>query len=202
MMNRCRARILGFGLVAMIAGCTKPELVVLLPESDGSVGQLAVTSTAGSSPSLELTEAFAAARTGGGAPRAGQLSLAEIEARFGDVTGILPLETQSYTLYFESGQSTLSADDLTIISDIQTAIAFRSAAELEVVGHTDTVGPSADNDQLSIERAARARDVLIVELGLSPDQISTSGRGERQLAEPTADDVPNARNRRVELRLR
>lgn len=192
------------GLLA-IGGCAKREIVVLLPESDGSVGSLSVADAAREVNSVKLNQAFAAARLGGalGAGlRDGNLTPDEVDARFGEVTGILPEEPDSFILYFDTGQTTLSAENLALLDDVRQAIAARPAAEMEVVGHTDTVGDGALNDQLSIKRAEAATTVLVGQLGIDADKVTASGRGERQLAEPTPDDTANASNRRVELRVR
>ena len=70
-----------------------------------------------------------------------------------------------------------------------------------VIGHTDRVGTTQFNDGLSLQRAERVRRAL-VELGIASERIRTAGRGERELLVSTADDVPEPRNRRVEINVR
>ena len=91
-----------------------------------------------------------------------------------------------------------SADVLTAL---RAEIAGRSGPEVEVIGHTDTVGSEADNDQLS---AKRAEDVLtwLASQGFDRSMMSAVGRGERQLMQPTMDNVDNPANRRVEVIVR
>lgn len=193
------------GLALAVAGCAKQEIVVLLPEDDGRVGKLAVSGKSPGSGESELSEAFAVARSGGAlstAVRSGQILEDDFYARFGDVTNSMPGAPQSFILYFETGKSILADSELAKLQAVRTAIGALAYAEVEVVGHTDTVGDSDLNDKLSIDRARAARDVLIGELGLAEDRISFSGRGERQLAEPTEDEVASRVNRRVELRVR
>lgn len=75
------------------------------------------------------------------------------------------------------------------------------AAQVTVVGHTDSSGGAAVNDPLSLDRAQSVRDYLVGR-GVSATQIRTVGRGAR---EPIADDASDAgrvRNRRVEILLR
>ena len=43
---------------------------------------------------------------------------------------------------------------------------------------------------------------MMVELGIPPSRIQAAGRGERELLVPTADDVAEPRNRRVEISVR
>jgi outer membrane protein OmpA-like peptidoglycan-associated protein len=75
------------------------------------------------------------------------------------------------------------------------------AAEVTVIGHTDRVGSIESNDALSLQRAQTVRD-LILQSGIQPITLEVAGRGEREPLVPTADDVPEAQNRRVEINLR
>lgn len=73
--------------------------------------------------------------------------------------------------------------------------------ELEILGHTDSIGSELHNLRLSISRAEAVMDYLRTN-GISLARLSADGRGE---AEPIADngtDVGRATNRRVEFVLR
>ena len=80
-------------------------------------------------------------------------------------------------------------------------VARRKAVEVQVIGHTDTVGTTEYNDRLSHERATAVRDMLI-QRGLHTNFIRVIGRGERDLLVPTDDDTPHPKNRRVEIIVR
>jgi OOP family OmpA-OmpF porin len=80
-------------------------------------------------------------------------------------------------------------------------LATLPAGEAVVVGHTDRVGALEANDRLSLQRAALVRDML-VSAGIAPEAITVVGRGERAPAFMSADEVAEARNRRVEIKLR
>ncbi|MDF2390960.1 MULTISPECIES: OmpA family protein [Aeromonas] len=63
-------------------------------------------------------------------------------------------------------------------------------------GHTDSNGPEAYNDQLSLKRAKSVADVL-VSVGMQPANLDIRGRGQR---DPVADNktaAGRAENRRV-----
>jgi OmpA-OmpF porin, OOP family len=70
-----------------------------------------------------------------------------------------------------------------------------------VTGYTDTVGSVAHNDELSRNRAAQIRQIFL-DRGFPPIHIEAVGRGERELAIPTADEVDEPRNRRVTIEVR
>ena len=60
-----------------------------------------------------------------------------------------------------------------------------------MTGHTDTVGSEEDNDRLSMQRAEEVLGWLAAQ-GFDRSIMSAVGRGERELKEPTADNVSNA----------
>jgi outer membrane protein OmpA-like peptidoglycan-associated protein len=84
---------------------------------------------------------------------------------------------------------------------LRAEIARRPGAEVDVTGHTDTVGSEEDNDSLSLKRAKEVLGILASE-GINSSLMTAVGRGERELREPTADNVDSAFNRRVEVIVR
>ena len=87
------------------------------------------------------------------------------------------------------------------LGQVLTAVKLRPAPDVVVVGHTDRVGPLADNDRLALRRAEKLRQLLITQ-GLPADSIQAAGRGEREPLVKTADEVQEPRNRRVEMLVR
>lgn len=67
---------------------------------------------------------------------------------------------------------------------------------LYIAGHTDTVGPSAKNRKLSLDRAI-AIGAYLKKKGLKIP-VSVGGFGEEVLKVPTADSTDEARNRRAD----
>jgi OmpA family len=104
---------------------------------------------------------------------------------------------QAYTVYFNTGQSVLSPEATATVS--QAAAAFKQGATaVGVRGHTDTVGNPEFNLQLSLRRAAAVKDEL-QRNGVPAAAILTGGVGEQDLPVPTADQVPERRNRSVDI---
>ena len=188
--------------LALAAGCAAPkprnDMVVVLPEQDGKVGAVVVRE---GSRETVLDSAYASARSSeAGGMRAAPSSAGEVSKVFGPALSAQPARPVSLTLYFTEG-STLSAESKAVVDRMFAEIAQRPAAEIVVIGHTDTIGTDAYNDQLSRERAEKMRELLIG-LGVPSQNISAAGRGKRELLVPTADNVNEPRNRRVEISVR
>ncbi|MDP1646976.1 MAG: OmpA family protein [Rubrivivax sp.] len=69
-----------------------------------------------------------------------------------------------------------------------------------IIGHTDSTGSDALNEQLSIDRAAAVRDYLSAR-GVAPSRVTVQGRGEREPVASNSTDAGRAANRRVEIYL-
>lgn len=69
---------------------------------------------------------------------------------------------------------------------------------VHVIGHTDSVGPDAFNQQLSEQRAQRVGDYL-ANYGVPLNRLRTEGRGERQPRDSNATEAGRQLNRRVEV---
>ncbi|MGB5259299.1 MAG: OmpA family protein [Gammaproteobacteria bacterium] len=75
-----------------------------------------------------------------------------------------------------------------------------SVVDIDVVGHTDSVGPEAYNQQLSVRRATTVRD-YIVSKGVNPNIIDVSGMGESSPVADNSTKAGRAQNRRVDVKV-
>jgi outer membrane protein OmpA-like peptidoglycan-associated protein len=185
-------------LCLFLTACVS-ERVVLLPEPDGRPS--AVQLQSGSASLVLDTPYQSARRQGGSLVDAGHLSPEEVQARYGALLGDLPPRPAHFTLYFLEGSSTLTPESVAQFDDLRRALAAHPAAEMRIVGHTDTLGSAAANDALSLERAEAMRAALQAE-NIVPAKIEVVGRGEREPLVPTADEVAEPRNRRVVIDIR
>jgi outer membrane protein OmpA-like peptidoglycan-associated protein len=117
------------------------------------------------------------------------------------VLGAQPARPFTYTLFFVTGSTELTAQSKASLTEVRGKIKGFPAAQVSVIGHTDRVGSVEANDALSLKRAAAIRDMLI-QIGIPREAIEVVGRGERELVVQTADGVAEERNRRVEIKLR
>jgi outer membrane protein OmpA-like peptidoglycan-associated protein len=175
------------------------ERVVLLPDADGGVGALTITTKRG-------TEVLDRAYTGadlyidGGVARV-QEEAGSVQERFAAALAARPPAPVSFTLYFVFDKDELTAESRAQFDRIKAALAARPAPEVVVIGHTDRVGAVPYNDALALQRAQSVRAALI-EAGIESGRIRVAGRGEREPAVATADEVAEERNRRVEVTVR
>lgn len=185
-------------LALFLAGCAS-ERVVLLPSSDGRPSGLVVRDAKGGETVLD--KPYAGVSSGLTGSSAFKSSPEEVNARFGNALGALPMAPASYTLYFESGSDTLTSASQAVFAKVRREITERPGAEAMVIGHTDRVGSIEANDKLSLRRAELIRDKLI-EAGVAASKLEAVGRGEREPVIATADEVAEPRNRRVEIDVR
>jgi outer membrane protein OmpA-like peptidoglycan-associated protein len=203
MMKRCSPLSLSsFSLLFLLmAGCAgQRETYVVMPDAKGQGGSLMVTPKKGAPLKLEGAYASAIGKSGS-APEPAKLSEEEIRAAFAEALSARPDAPIRFTLYFREGSDELTPDSQKDLESVMAEVRKRPAPDVIVVGHTDKVGFLQDNDRLALKRAEKMRGELLRQ-GLPADAVLAAGRGEREPLVPTADEVAEPRNRRVEMLVR
>jgi outer membrane protein OmpA-like peptidoglycan-associated protein len=187
-------------VAAALAACTsaRQDLFVVLPNPDGSAGAITVQD---GKNSVLLDKPYAAGEVRGGTAAPVSVDASQVQQIFGPAIAARPVLPAHFRLYFIS-----DSDNLTPASQAQYQAVFadikrRGVYEVEVIGHTDTLGDKTYNQQLSLRRAKALRDQLVKD-GLTGTSISVAGRGQLDPAVKTADQVSEPRNRRVEITVR
>lgn len=193
-------RALGTGLLLVavaLAGCaTRRDQVILLPDAGGGVGKIAVL---GSGVPTVLAEPYASAITDGrGAVDTQTLDADAVRATYARELAALPARPLQHRFYFRPDSPALTPESEDEAATILAAVAARPAVDVVLVGHSDTRGDDAHNEQLGRIRALLIRARLVA-LGVDGFRIRVESRGEKDLAVPTADDVLEPLNRRVDL---
>jgi len=174
------------------------EQITLLPSQDGRASAVIIT-TAGADTVLDKPYQTAAIDASGAVTSSGDG--AAIRRRYGQLLEALPQRAAVFTLYFVTNSDNLAPESAARLPEIKAQLASRSAPEIIVIGHTDTVDKREYNDVLSLRRAETVKRLLI-EAGIAAEQIVVQARGERELLIQTADGIDEPRNRRVEIRVR
>ena len=187
--------------VALMVACGHKGTVVLVPDPDGSVGQITVSNAAGSVDISQANQStlVRSRETAPGTPD--QLDPATIQKLFGKVMSNQPLPSIHFILYFQSDSVELLPDSSRELSAIVAAAQQRAPTRISVVGHSDTMGDKAYNHELSVRRAMAVKQ-LLVDRGIDDTFMNVSSHGEENPLVKTADNVSNAQNRRVEVIVR
>jgi outer membrane protein OmpA-like peptidoglycan-associated protein len=181
--------------------CGHKNLIVLVPDPDGSVGQVTVSNAAGS-VDMNRANQSTSVRDRTSAPAApAELKPAQVQDLFGKVLSNVPLPPIHFLLYFESDSVQLLPASVELLPEIVSAIQQRAPTRISVVGHSDTRGDKAYNLDLSRRRAAAVKQRL-VDSGVDDTFMDVSSHGEENPLVKTADNVANAKNRRVEVVVR
>ena len=187
---------------ALLAACSAPGTrVVLLPQADDKPSAVIVRAKDGEEVLSRPYQRATAAVGASGAPVVDQADPAKVQADHKILFDMRPPAPQRYTVYFEVGGTTLTPASQQVMNEALMAAQTRSGSDIVVTGHTDTKGALEQNDMLSQRRAQEVVQ-LFVERQFPAKRIEAVGRGERELAVPTADEVDEPRNRRVTIEVR
>jgi outer membrane protein OmpA-like peptidoglycan-associated protein len=179
-----------------LAGCGGGQTIVLLPDLDGHVGEVTVTSEGGRTATL--TQANQAVS---GTTKVSTLSDAEVQSEFGAAMAAQPLPTARFVLHFFRDSARLTPESEKLVPEIMRSWRDRRSTDVSVIGHTDTVGEKQYNYDLSVRRATKVRD-LLVKAGMPEEIIEMTSHGEENPLIPTPDGKAEPRNRRVEVLVR
>lgn len=205
--------ILAAGALAMLAGCASPPppppappppadtsrtTVVLLPDEDGNVGMVSVTSATGSQKvdaaySFTTVAGIAAAPT-----EARPMDMARVDSAFGSVIKAQPPKPVSFTLYFLLDSAVLTEESKAKLQAVFDAVRERKPTEISIFGHTDAIGKEERNMKLSAERAQAVQNLLRER---DPDlgHVDVRYFGSKEPLVPSPARVPEPRNRRAEI---
>lgn len=103
---------------------------------------------------------------------------------------------------FDTDKSNLRPEGMAELDELAAKLkSFASIENINVVGHTDSVGAEAYNQGLSERRATAVKDYLVKQ-GIGSSVITTSGMGETSPVASNKTREGRQQNRRVEISIK
>ena len=189
---------LTFVIGLFISGGHSGTTVILLPDESGKVGTVTVKTR---DDFKEIDQAYHFVNASQGTSRLSEIqemSEAQVNEEYADLLKAQPAKPSSFILYFVSGSYDLTEESRAIIPRILDRIRGQPPTEISIIGHTDSTGSEETNEKLSLERA-RAVEKILKDNIPSLDGVSVQYFGSKDPLVPTAPNVDEPRNRRVEV---
>lgn len=202
-MKNSRPHLLSIMLFCLLAsGCSaQKSTFVLLPDPGGKVGAISVTNSQGTQTLNQARQSMIVNSKTDAPGKTETMDEKKIRSLFGKVLAIEPPEPTTFILSFKFDSIDLHKDSIKVLDKaVETALSNKSL-DIRVSGHTDRSGNSKYNYALSLRRAQYVQG-LLEKRGIDPAIITTTSHGEGDPLIPTADDVYEPRNRRVEVIIR
>lgn len=204
MNNAAIKRSMWLGLVLLclaLSACAPGNVVVLIPDPDGKVGQVTVTNQGGEQTLSQASQATFIRDAQTSPEKPVVMPEQEINQRFGAALAARPAQPVHFLLYFHPNATDLVDDSKAMLPKIIAVIKQRHSVDVSVVGHSDTTGNDAYNLRLSRQRAEAVAKWLTGQ-GVDAKSLEITSHGKRRLLIPTGDNVDEPRNRRVEVTVR
>ena len=191
------------GLTVNSKGCrTKPKnRYVLIPDLEGKVGKLEVSSEKGSQVLDKAFEATGLNRADEVPTTPKIMDEAEVRRIFKDALNAQPTPPVHFLLYFVTGTTELTPKSMNQLPRVLKTIQDRNSVDLTVSGHTDRSGSKGYNLKLSLDRAKKVAEFL-VSRGVNPQILEITSHGEGNPLVKTPDGTAEPKNRRVEVVVR
>jgi outer membrane protein OmpA-like peptidoglycan-associated protein len=185
--------------IGLLSACAPATRVTLLPQAGGTSSAV-VVSTGRGEQVLNQPYAVADVNRRGGIST-DTTTADQVRSAYPQLVALQPQPPERFVLQFEPGTSQLTEQSQAQLQQVIRQARARAGGEIVITGHTDRQGSLEANDKLSLERAQAIR-ALLIERGFDAALIEAVGRGERELAVPTEDEVVEPRNRRAEVIVR
>ena len=176
------------------------DTIVLLPDDQGKTGAI-VVSSAGVERRLDRPGQSVTVEAGSPPGLPTVMPGQAVQAMAGPALAALPKPPSQFILYFEHDSADLTVESKAALRKVLAAIRSRAPMDISVVGHTDTVGKKEYNYTLSMKRAMAVASILRGN-GVDPSILDITSHGKDNPLIPTGDQVPEPRNRRVEITIR
>ncbi|KTT24090.1 OmpA family protein [Pseudacidovorax intermedius] len=203
-----RARLVAACLIGLLlaTGCASPPpprprtTLVLLPDDDGHVGSVSLSTAQGRQT---LSTAYSAtSTTGGAAAPSGAVALGReaVDARYAPLLAAQPSAPRSITLNFLVDRAVLTEASKARLPELLRIASERKPTVISIFGHADASGTREYNLRLSLERAqAVARWLRQSDPAL--DRLDVRAFGSAELLDEPGIKPTDPRHRRVEVQI-
>jgi len=103
-------------------------------------------------------------------------------------------------LNFDSGKYEIQKKYFNVLENLILLLNEQNKINIEIAGHTDSIGDNKTNQILSENRAISVKKFL-VKNSISPNRIFCVGYGEKQPIESNKTEKGREKNRRIEIRI-
>jgi peptidoglycan-associated lipoprotein len=190
---------------AMLFGCAAPPpppahktTVVLMPDEDGNVGAVSVSTAAGSQVIDKAFDAVTNASQSARPSGTNAFGKDPLDASYGALLKAQPPKPKTYVLHFVLDSIALTEESKALIPEVLAAVRERKPTEISVFGHADSSGTEKRNNKLSSDRANVVAN-LLRKSDPTLDHIEVQYFGDRAPLVHTEGHVPEPRNRRAEI---
>jgi outer membrane protein OmpA-like peptidoglycan-associated protein len=188
-------------LILLLAGCATTNTFVVAPHPAGNVGNVSVTNSMGSGDVSGVGETLLV-NNANTAPRpGGPMDQAKIDKLFAKALAAEPPQPKVFLLYFKTESANPDNKSITLLDAVVQEVKNTNSLDIGITGHADRSGEDDYNMQLSLKRAKEVQR-LLVDRGIPIERFNIEYSGEGDLLVPTADNVHEPRNRRVEVVVR
>jgi len=107
--------------------------------------------------------------------------------------------TPDALLHFESGDTRVSAEQENVVQEVVTRLQMQPATKALIVGHADSTGSTALNDEIAKERAQRVAALITDRDPKLASRVLVASYGENNPVANNGTSYGRAQNRRVNV---
>lgn len=187
--------------VFIFTGCSvKGTQITLLPEEGGKTGVISIADNKGEKHNIDTAYSSLNISKKGEIEKKLETEKA-VETKYAEVLNALPKKPQSILFYFPNNSAELNKTQIAEIKKVNDIIKDTNIIEILCIGHSDSAGDKEYNKVLSFKRAQSVASILMKDM-TDKSLIKVEYYGDSAPLVKTADNVSNAKNRRVEIILK